>query len=86
VIAAEIKLKEKEAFENKQAELKGLKDSKEAEKARKEKELRIKIVTDLILIDKVLTEKTLNKEAALLQKKEIAAISSIVLLAIVDIL
>lgn len=40
------------AFEIKQAELKGLKESKEAEKAKKEKEIQQKIVTDLILQDK----------------------------------
>jgi len=71
------KLKDKEAFELKQSELKGLTEGKAAEKARKEKDLRVKIVTDLILFDKKHVDHAYKKEEALLQKKEIAAISSI---------
>ena len=48
--------------------MKGLKDSKAAEKARKEKEVRTKIVSDLILYDQKHEEKVTKRQEALLQK------------------
>lgn len=61
------KEKEKEIFEQRQTELKGAADSKAATAARKEKEVQIKIVADLLLHDQKIQEKSNRKAEALNQ-------------------
>lgn len=63
--AKERKAKLEQDFERKQAELKGLAESKAAAQAAKEKETQIKVVSDLIMHEKKIKEKMINKEMAL---------------------